>query len=128
ARAALADALPRLVHVEPARGQRPHAGDHDPSPAVGAHIPNPPSTASTSPVTNPAASETRNRTARATSAGSPSRRSGVWSRIASRAVSGRASVSAVVTYPGATAFTRIPRPPSSLASDFVSPIRPALDA
>ena len=58
----------------------------------------------------------------------PSRPSGVDFRIASRAGSGSASVSSVEMYPGATAFTRMPRPPSSLASDFVRPIRPAFDA
>src|SRR6185312_15619474 len=90
---ARADVRPGLVDGQPAWRDRAHACDDD-SPAI-AHIPRPPSTASTSPVTNAAASDTRKRTARATSSGSPSRPSGVAPRIASRAASGRASVSSV---------------------------------
>src|SRR4029079_13925816 len=114
---ARADVRPGLVDGQPAGRDRAHACDDD-SPAI-AHIPRPPSTASTSPVTNAAASDTRKRTARATSSGSPSRPSGVAPRIASRAASGRASVSSVAMYPGAMALTRMPREPSSLASDLV---------
>ena len=47
-----------------------------------AYIPSPPSTSSTSPVTNEASSEQRKRTAPATSSGVPSRASGVFARIA----------------------------------------------
>ena len=59
------------------------------------YIPNPPSTASTAPVTKPDASETRKRTQRAMSSGSPSRPSGVEASSASRALSGSTSVSSV---------------------------------
>ena len=92
------------------------------------HIPSPPSTSTTSPVTNEASSEQRKRTAPATSSGVPSRASGVFARIACCTSSGRTSVSAVWMYPGATAFTRTPRGASSRASDFVKPMIPAFDA
>ena len=65
------------------------------SPAT--YIPSPPSTSSTSPVMNEAASEQRKRTAPATSSGSPRRPSGVFSSIAPVASSGRTSVSCVFT-------------------------------
>ncbi len=61
------------------------------------YIPRPPSTSNTSPVMNEASSEQRKRTAPATSSGSPSRPSGVFSSIASVASSGRTSVSRVFT-------------------------------
>ena len=59
------------------------------------YIPNPPSTASTAPVTKLDASEARKRTQRATSSGSPRRPSGVDASSASRALSGSTSVSSV---------------------------------
>jgi hypothetical protein len=127
----LTHVLPGLVDVEPAGRDGAHARDHYPSSFVAvliAHIPSPPSTARTSPVMKAAESDTRNRTALATSAGSPSLPSGVPERIASRAGSGSTSVSSVEMYPGAIALTRIPLLPSSFASDLVSPIRPALEA
>ena len=65
------------------------------SPAT--YIPSPPSTSNTSPVMNEAASEQRKRTAPATSSGSPSRPSGVFSSIAPVASSGSTSVSCVFT-------------------------------
>ena len=61
------------------------------------YIPSPPSTSSTSPVMNEAASEQRKRTAPATSSGSPSRPRGVLSSIAFVASSGSTSVSCVFT-------------------------------
>ena len=61
------------------------------------YIPRPPSTRSTAPVTNLASSEQRNRTAPATSSGSPSRPSGVASSIVCVAPSGSTSVSCVFT-------------------------------
>ena len=75
--------LPGLLEGVPERGHRTDAGDDDPASAVVAahghpgYIPRPPSTSRTSPVTNEASSEQRKRTAPATSAGSPSRPSGV---------------------------------------------------
>ena len=88
------------VLPEGADGTEP--GDDDSASAVArlhgkaGYMPRPPSTSSTSPVTNDASSEQRNRTAPATSAGSPSRPSGVCCSIASVASSGRTSVSWVV--------------------------------
>ena len=67
----------------PSGVKAPQPGDHDAPPSVVAppslppYIPRPPSTWSTAPVTNPASSEHRKRTAPATSSGSPSRPSGV---------------------------------------------------
>ena len=59
------------------------------SPSQPHHIPRPPSTWSTAPVTNLASSEQRKRTAPATSPGSPSRPSGVSPGRSSRTSSGR---------------------------------------
>jgi len=61
------------------------------------YIPSPPSTSSTSPVMNEASSEQRNRTAPATSSGSPSRPSGVFASIWARPSSGITSVRRVFT-------------------------------
>ena len=72
--------LPRRLDVVAERRHHAEAGDDDPPSPVHAHvrhIPSPPSTSSTSPVMNEAASEQRKRTAPATSSGSPSRPSGV---------------------------------------------------
>ena len=66
-------------------------------PLSATYIPSPPSTSSTSPVMNEAASEHRKRTAPATSSGSPSRPSGVFCSIAAVASSGNTSVSCVLT-------------------------------
>ena len=82
-----ADVLPGLVDGVPARGDATEAGDDHPAPSVrSAHVPNPPSTASTCPVTNAASSETRNRTARATSSGvaEPPERGRPQDRLAGR--------------------------------------------
>src|SRR5581483_3260485 len=125
ARIAGEQARPRRLHVVAEGAHHPHARDHD-SPAH--HIPNPPSTSRTSPVMNDACSEARKRTAPAISAGSATRPSGVFSIIAAVASSGSTSVSAVLTYPGATTFARTFREPSSRASDFVKPMMPAFDA
>ena len=79
---------------------------------------------------NDAWSEARKRTAPAISSGSATRESGVASIIAFVASSGRTSVSAVFTYPGATTFARMLRDPSSRAMggeffrDFVRDCRP----
>ena len=76
--------VPRRLDVVPERRHSAHAGDHHPAAPVLlvvahiAHIPSPPSTSSTSPVMNEASSEHRNRTAPATSSGSPSLPSGVF--------------------------------------------------
>ena len=64
-------------------------------PFIDIYIPNPPSTRSTSPVTNEAASEQRNRTAPATSSGSPKRPSGVLASIAFWSSSGSSVVNRV---------------------------------
>ena len=53
---------------------------------------------------------------------------GIWDISISRAPSGRSAVIWVSMKPGATAFTRTPLGASSLAADFVSPIRPAFAA
>src|ERR671935_1856278 len=97
ARVASADVPPALVHRQPERRHRPEARHHyaAAAAAIHTHIPSPPSTASTCPVMNAPASDTRNLTAAATSRGVPSRPSGVAFRIASRAGSGSASVSSV---------------------------------
>src|SRR5262249_52852812 len=114
------------------RRQHADARDDDPPAPVAVcllhHIPSPPSTSSTSPVMNEASSEQRNRTAPATSDGSPSRPSGVAASIASFAASGSTSVSPVFPYPGRTTFGRTPREPSSRASAFVKPMIPAFEA
>ena len=95
------DALPRLLAGVAERRDHSDAGQHDPASSWLAqshrYIPSPPSTASTAPVTKPAASETRKRTQRAMSSGSPSRPSGVDESSASRALSGSTSVSSVAT-------------------------------
>ena len=77
---------------------------------------------------NDASSEQRNRTAPATSSGSPSLPSGVFVSIAAWASSGSTSVSLEWMYPGATTFARTFLLPSSRASDFVNPMIPAFDA
>src|SRR5213080_444986 len=99
-RAARNQVLPARLDILAERGHGTEAGDHDPSSPVescAVHIPRPPSTSSTSPVMNEASSEQRKRTAPAMSAGSPSRPSGVFVSIASRASSGSTSVSRVFT-------------------------------
>src|SRR5262249_1469776 len=127
--------LPRRLDVVAERRDHAEAGDHHPAPSVVAgfhsvrhHIPSPPSTSNTSPVTNLAASEHRNRTAPATSSGSPSRPSGVFWSISARISSEISSVNLLVMYPGAMTFARTPRLPSSRASAFVRPMIPAFDA
>ena len=77
---------------------------------IAAHIPIPPSTPRTAPVTNDAASETRKRTARATSSGSPRRASGVdsSSSLAQLLGAGRQSARSRCS-PGATQLTRMLR-------------------
>src|SRR5205085_5462485 len=99
-RFACEQAPPRRLDVVPERAEHAEAGDHHPPApvAVGTvHIPNPPSTSSTSPVMNEASSEHRNRTARATSSGSPRRPRGVFCSISSFASSGITSVRRVWT-------------------------------
>ena len=71
---------------------RPHARDHN---AAHGYIPSPPSTDSTAPVMNEASSESRKRTVRAMSSGSPRRPSGVWPSRTSRISSLSTSVSSV---------------------------------
>ena len=92
---------PGLVDAVPERRDHPDPGHDHPPASVVVHnrhyIPSPPSTTSTSPVMNPASSEQRNRTAPATSAGLPSRPSGVVCSIAAFASSGSTSVSLVAT-------------------------------
>ena len=75
----------------------------------------PPSTERTAPFTNAASSEARYRYAYATSFGSPRRRTGVRSTIVARIFSGICRTISVPMNPGATAFTVIPRGPSSRA-------------
>ena len=87
----------------------------------------PPSTASTAPVTNELSVEQRNATTAATSSGVPTRPSGAASAIRGRRSGGcDTSNMSVWMKPGATALTRIPRPPYSIASDCVTACRPAL--
>ena len=64
----------------------------------------------------------------ATSAGSPSRPSAVAASSRSRCSPASTSVSRVVTYPGATAFTRTPAGPASRARLRTRPTMPALEA
>ena len=71
---------------------RPHARDHD---TTHGYIPSPPSTDRTAPVMNEASSESRKRTVRAMSSGSPRRPSGVCPSSTSRMSSLRTSVSSV---------------------------------
>ena len=70
----------------------------------------------------------RKRTTGAMSSGFPNRARAICDISASRAASGRSEVMSVSIYPGATALTRTPREASSFATDFVSPISPALEA
>ena len=94
------EAAPRGLDVVAQWRDHAEAGHDDPPspvPAHVTHIPSPPSTSSTSPVMNEAASEQRKRTAPATSSGSPSRPSGVFCSIAAVASSGKTSVSCVLT-------------------------------
>ena len=76
---------------------------------------------------NDASSEARNRIARATSDGSPSRPIGCWAEIASRysGPPGSSSISrtrSVRIVPGATALTRMPFAAHSTARCFVRPV------
>src|SRR5919199_2278899 len=129
ARLAVDQPLPRRFDVVAERRDHAEARDHDPAAAVAGsirahrvsrhHIPIPPSTSNTSPVMNAAASEQRNRTAPATSSGSPRRPSGVFCNISARISSAISSVNLEWMYPGATTFARTPRLPSSRASAFV---------
>jgi hypothetical protein len=68
----------------------------------------PPSTDSTAPVMNFARSDARKTYASAMSCGSPTRPSGVRSRMASITFSGMSLMISVPMKPGATAFTRMP--------------------
>ena len=75
------------------------------------------------------ASDSRNTTASATSSARPKRPSGMSrSRLRPASLSTRSVVISVIVTPGATAFTRIPRPPYSRASARVRPMSPALAA
>ena len=85
----------------------------------------PPFTSSTCPVIYPAPSDARNPTDCAISASVPARPSGIVAIIAARCFSSSTAVMAVSMYPGATAFTVIPREATSRASERVSPISPA---
>ena len=86
----------------------------------------PPSTPSTCPVMNAAASETRNAAACATSCGVPSRPSGVSSASAAVVCALCSSIIRVSMTPGALQFTRTPLGPSSYASARVRPMSAAL--
>ena len=99
ARLAGEQARPRRLDVVAERADHAQPGDHDAlcRPSLAPHIPNPPSTSRTSPVMNEASSEARKRTAPATSSGSATRPSGVFSTIAAVASSGSTSVSRVFT-------------------------------
>ena len=88
----------------------------------------PPSTCQTWPVTYEAASDPRNPTTLATSAGSPTRPRAAPDAVASAAAAPRGAVMSVAMNPGATTFTVMPRDPTSRATDFANPIRPAFEA
>src|SRR5207248_11755622 len=94
------------------------------------HVPNtsPPSTESTVPLMNRAASDASQTYALATSAGSPSFASGVRANIEPSAFSGMAFTISVAMNPGATALTRMPKRPSSRAHVCVKLITPAFVA
>ena len=77
----------------------------------------------------PASSESRNATSRPTSSGSPIREIGIRERYSSRetGTSDRAAAIGVLTMPGSTEFTRMPRSPSSSAAQRVSMSSPAFE-
>ena len=88
----------------------------------------PPSIVSTCPVMYLASGERRNATAPETSSGVPNRPRGTFFSRVSLISSVRTSVSRVSMNPGAIALTVMPREPTSLAVDLVSPTSPALAA
>src|ERR1035437_9940651 len=90
------------------------------------HITKPPTPTSTWPVAYEAYSEHRKAVVPAMSAGVPSRARGIWVRSAERASAVIAPVMSVSMNPGAIALQRMLREASSLATDLVSPINPAL--
>ena len=92
------------------------------------YITMPPSTTRTCPVMYVARSDARKATAAATSCGVPSLSSAICLPRPSLASGVIAAVISVSMNPGATAFTRMLREPSSLATDLVSAIRPAVAA
>ena len=90
----------------------------------------PPSTARIWPVTKDDSSEARNRTARATSCGLPTRlkRALLDHDLAAPGLGRmRSAVSGVSIRPGATAFTRMPEGPKSVAIWRVMPMTAAFD-
>src|SRR5262249_22627111 len=92
------------------------------------HSTSPPSTPSTCPVTKAASSLIRKRITRATSTGSPNRRSAVLATRSVMRFSGRCAIISVLIMPGATALTRMPRGPSSFAAVRATVATAALDA
>ena len=95
--------------------------------ATGVHAVLPPSTVTVVPVTRLASSDKRYETAPAASFGS-ARPSGALRRIDSSLSPSRPAVMSVAMKPGATQLTVMLVRPSSLASDRVNPLSPALDA
>src|SRR5262249_25016771 len=87
----------------------------------------PPSTTYTAPVTY-AAREAKKVTTSATPSGAPARPRGISASICSIFLEVRAAVMSVRTYPGMTTFAVMPYGATSLASERVKPIRPALAA
>src|SRR6266571_4469870 len=94
------------------------------------HAAVPPSTGITAPVMKDDRGDSRNSTTSATSSVRPSRPSGIWAVSAASPPDMRSQAGAIGTSmkPGATVFTRMPRPASSQAPTLVRPSIAAFDA
>src|SRR5579883_1579766 len=120
-----------VARFPPARGWNSLEGGHGAgrAPRFAVQIMNaPPLTFSVSPVMNDAASEARKAMACAISRGVARRPIGMVATRRAWSSDGRSRIMPVSTGPGATAFTRTPRPADCAASDIVRPITPALEA